>query len=313
MLMLPRRLTLCLALVLASAAAAAGESFYPIVGPGGGIEFIKSRPDGAGAGQPAPAAGAAEPVPAASSSRPVAADEAPASRPTGARYDSEEYVDSEELDSAWQRGGRQRFYLIDDGMGRQTSHAGEGSVDAVADVPSQAPAAEEVSYPLQVAEEVLSAEAAQRRFPALPVCLDPKSRAAAKAIQVGFPAEVVLDRHTYAFLPDSRIVAVYRIGGAGLRNMEASSFSRRDRQPAFASPYLAFLDEQGCLTRVQRSPYQRLYPATTSRHPVLKAELAVHTEEAFMLVLASPAEAEKPAPLPYAPSSYGQLKFTLKK
>lgn len=303
--------------LLAALPAGAGERFYPVMGPDGRMQMIRSE--------------APEPAPAASPSR--SAETAPGTAPGPARaadagvdaaadaagfapYDSDIYADSESVEAAVAResAGKSRFYVIDDGMGSRLSEAPEDAGVLLPPAWPVLPTQEtELSYPLPAALARLEGAAARERFPGLPACLSKERLGRMPAVESGQPATLVLNRGIYQFLDDSRLVEGYRVGGEGPRTLVLRSFSRTDRNPAFAHPHLAFLDEAGCLTRVVTGYFDRLYPSTDDRHTMVRGDVLVHTEEAWMLVLASRGSADIAAALPYGYSPYGQLKFTLKK
>ncbi|HEX4869157.1 MAG TPA: hypothetical protein VFV15_00325 [Moraxellaceae bacterium] len=308
-------------LLVAAQGAVAEERFYPIIGPDGSIRVIhsgapaprgdESRP--ATPGQ-APAAATAAPAGTGERAQPVAS---PAAQPAFAPYDSEEYADSEALEQAVKAdANRKRFYLIQDGMGQQRLDEGGGNDESLL---APAPvAAAPVSGPrerfqeLQAQRRELDPAAGLARHPALPACQPAERLRDAKVLVAAEPLGLVVDTRTYTFLDEAGVVAAYEVAGQGLRTVALRSYSRKDKNPAFVHPDLAFLDGRGCVTRVVSGYFERLYAATDRRHPMLSAELAVHAEEAYLLVLAPVRKGEAPA-LPFAEARTGQLKLTLRK
>lgn len=324
--------------VLLAAAPAAAERFYPVMGPDGRIQMIRSPEAAAETSPPATEPGAADTATAADSAvsqRPAAvvlpapsgageAAPAPAesvnagAAPLFAPYDSDEYADSEAVEQALDReaAGKKRFYVINDGLGANLTEsdpaAGQGGLAPV--LPESLPSLDvEPSYPVPALLQELPAAQARERFPALPACLERPRLDTARLIAGGLPASLVLHRATYTFLDESRLVELYRIAGEGPRTLVLRSYSRTDRNPIFAQPHVGFLDGNGCLTRVVVGYYDELYPRTDSRHAMLRAELMVHSDEAYALVLASRGASEIATALPYGYSPYGQLKLILKK
>lgn len=302
--------------LLAALPAGAGERFYPVMGPDGRMQMIRSEaPEPAPAASPSTADSTTGSAPGPARTADAGVDAAPAAAGF-APYDSDAYADSESVEAAVAResAGKSRFYVIDDGMGSRLTEAPEDAGVLLPPAWPVLPAQEtELSYPLPAALADLDGAAARQRFPGLPACLSKERLGRMPAVASGQPATLVLNKGIYLFLDDSRLVEGYRVGGEGPRTLVLRSFSRTDRNPAFAHPHLAFLDAGGCLTRVVTGYYDRLYPSTDDRHSMLRGDVLVHTEEAWMLVLASRGSADIAATLPYGYSPYGQLKFTLKK
>lgn len=326
--MLTRLSTLALVLWVAQAHAD-GEKFYSVMGPDGGIQLIRSA--GPEAAEPEVAENkAANKKPgrkrrqsADAPASPPAADaeggasaaaqvgHEPAAVPVAA-YDSDQYVDSESLDQALsQPVSKQRFYVINDGVGTQLNQM-DGTALEASSVPVDTP--DEEFQALAIQPAILRGDEATRALPGLTRCLSRERTQAMRLAGLGLPVSTLINKQTYVFLDDSRVVAGFHLEGEGLRTLLSESFSRRDRRPAFVTPQLAFLDEQGCLTRTLTGFFDRLYPATPRRHPALRADLLVHTGEAYLLVLAPESVQQKAsAAAPYELSGYGQLQFTLRK
>lgn len=317
--------------VLWAVAAGAGERFYPVIGPDGTIQQVRSEsgddadPD-AGKKETATAAPAREAAPAAAASGSTGAAAAPrggrgvvepeAGKPSlpHAPYDSEQYVDSEAVDAAAASpASQQRFYMIDEGGGTRISEM-EAEEGAGVDAPVlNAPVQEEPYESLPAAFTEVEAEAAAREFPELPACVAADDLEQAPSLVAGTPGTLLVNRAAYMFLAPSRVLATYRVEGDGPRTIVARSYSRKDRQPAFVHPRLAFLGKDGCLTRVLHGYFERRYQRTDRRHAMLRGDLLMHSQEAWLLVLA-PREGDKTTgELPFLESGHGQLKFTLKK
>lgn len=330
----------CLAAALAAVLPAqAEERFYPVPGPDGRIMMIRGEASdddvegdaAATKGEAAKTVGTAKAEsPAAAAPTTEAADPgtvaaegaAPGAGATDAAgkaaapyapYDSDTYVDAEAIDAAARaEEGKRRFYLIDDGMGGpRVSESDEELLSAPEEaplLPSMVP--EEPYEALPLAGVELDAAASAQRFPGLPACLAQKARESAIPVDQRTPATLVVNRQGLQFLPPTGILSAYRLDGEGLRTLVVRSYSRKTRRPAFVQPPLAFLDARGCLLRVTTDYFERRYGATDARLPMLRADLLVHAEDAFLLVLAggSGAGAEGHP----ARDGLGQLKFTLK-
>lgn len=293
----------------------ANEKFYPIIGPDGNIQVIHGF----------------DPTTNSKSANPSKVDraqnnnEAPSEIPLGGskptqdsddtsvigKYDSESYIQSEVLDEAVARDKeKKKFYFINDVMGSRLNNVDESDDEFKVSALVQ----HENYTSLRSKRISLDADEAVRRFPGLPRCLEENVAIDVGVVKMESPASLILNRQTYHFLPANRALALYRIEGRGLRTIVSGSFSRGDRKPAFVIPYLAFFDAHGCMTRLVYNYFDRLYPATDRTHPELEADLMVHSEESYLLVVApSGKDSETVASLPYEPSEYGQLLFSLKK
>lgn len=301
---------------LASQAAAQEEKFYPVIGTDGRVQVITAPADKEKEAKVRKAKQkktSAEPV---AESLPSDGRKAAPSARAGAAYNSDEYVDSEILDN--QDSGKlekKRFYIIPDELGTQVNQDGMAftPTDESSPVFDDRPV-EDKFRSIDELPEVLKGDLAVSALPGLPQCLGKDDFLKVKDMQVGEPESLLIDKAIYGFLKSPGVVAIYRLPGEGLRTVVASSFSRTDRKPGFVHPYLAFFDGQGCLTRVISNFYESLYPANQRRHPMLRANLALHAEETYMVVLV-PKETQTKlvASLPYQYSRFGQLKFTVKK
>lgn len=313
-------------LLVVAQGSAAEERFYPIVGPDGSIRVIRSKmpPAGAAASAPVPASA---PTPAASapSSAPAgdAAEAASAEKsgapaaagPAFAPYDSDEYADSDAVEQAVKaERPPSRFYLIQDGMGQHTLSEGGKAADADNEPASRPVAAAPEQYrALTPARREFDHAAGVVRYPGLAACLPAQRLKGARPLEKNEPEGLVLDRQLYNFLEKDRVAAVYKVGSEGLRTLALKSYARKDSKPAFADPDLVLLDAGGCMTRMVSGYYERLYAATDKRHAMLSAELDLHADESYLLVLAPVQTEADAAASPFARANIGQLKFTLKK
>ncbi len=313
-------------------AAGAGERFYSIIGPDGKIQQVRgaadddaeSAPESKAAAGSATVKGAtatgSEAVKGATAAVPASgkgAAEAEAGKSAAlphAPYDSEQYVDSELVDGAvGPAAGQQRFYMIDDGTGARVTEMGAGEDAAVEAPVDSAPVIEEPYEALAAAFTELDPAAAVRDFPELPACAVAVDLKQAPVLAPGAPVALVVDRAAYLFLDPTRVLATYRVEGNAPRTVVVRSYSRKDRRPAFVHPRLAFLGEDGCLKRVLHGYFERRYQGTDRRHAMLRGDLIVHADEAWLLVLAPRKDEKAAGESPFLESGYGQLKFTLKK
>lgn len=305
--------------LLATGFSQAEERFYPIVGPGGSITIIRSKENAEGVAAPDASPADAEGDKKDSSTSGSGSGTA-ASTGTGtgkqsvAPYDSDEYTSSEKMEQMDKAGEtRKRFYVIKDGMGEQ--HLGEEGEGVTASQPlfQSVPVKAEKFRTLPRSFLEVSRDAALSRHPGLAACQAPKALKQAISLVAGEVEGFVLDKNAYTFLDRQRVLAIYRVEGEGLRTLELRSYSSKDKSPAFAHPDLMFLDAGGCLTRAVSGYYERWYPATEKRHVMLGAEITVHTEESYVMVMAPIQSAQAAVATPFRESGTGQLQFTLEK
>jgi hypothetical protein len=298
-------------LLAAPLAVHAAENFYQVIDPNGNVQIIHGAQPEKATEPSAPAAKKPKPEVA---EKPMAAPEAGQPAPVApAPYDSDVYLDSELIDNARPvADANSRFYVINDG-GPGVLSLGEGGESLpVSEFPLTGAVVTEQadSLPLPIERRLLSAERALHQWPQLPRCFAKDKLDSGRIVEV--PAQsLILDKQSYAFPEGPQTVAIFRLGGAGLRSIMVRSFARTDRNPAHASPALALLDQSGCLNRVVGGYFERSYPATNMRHAMLEGAIDVHAEEQYLLVLAVKDEAA--ASSPYKQSNYGQLMFSLKK
>lgn len=317
------RASLVLVLSLTASVASADERFYPIMGPDGRIQMIRSE---APPKSPASAAPAAE-VPAsdaAAAAKPAGAGTSPASvvkdQPAPelphAAYDSDEYVDSEAMEAATRPAaeGRKRFYMVQDGMGQYVSEPEAASAEAVAPPPARTAAEAGARWEAVAATGAIWSPAeATAAMPWLSTCVDAREREHWLTLVAGEGQDAVVDRPDLALAGRQRVHSGWRLEGQGPRTLVLNSYARSQRRPAFLEPRLAFLDAGGCVTRIVQGWFDRRYAANDRRHAFLRAELVVHSGEEAVLLLLPPEQDKLTASGPWQSSRTGQLKFTLKK
>lgn len=295
----------------------AEEKFYPIVGADGNIHLIKSpvgpasKPDTATATVELPR-DEQTPLQIKDEKGSDKKADQPSEEIVAAPYDSDSYTDSDVLDQAYNRPSEKRFYIINDALGLQMNESTGEAISSAPIVETATP--EEFFHAVESEKLRLTADEAMREFPGLPGCISASEAKGLASVDDGSPRLVLFNRQTYAFLDKSRVVAAFKLGGVGLRTIISNAFSMRDKAPVFVNPFLAFLDEKGCITRVVQGFHEKLYPATKKRHPMLKSTHVVHSEESYMLVLApKETKAVPSAEGSFGHASYGQLQLLLKK
>lgn len=315
----------CLVLIAVASTAFADERFYTVMGPDGRLQVIKEAPATAPA---APAASGARPDVAASGEASAAeAGKAPPddrqapgqTTPGGlAAYDSDEFTDVEVVDGELHKQQtRKRFYLINDGMGEQVRElpvAPEASGESAADMSVAKPLQKAARFrAIQTAYTELAGDSARTAYAGLRECLTREALGGLRDLVPDEAQSVVLSRQVYQFPDPAGMAAGYRVAGEGLRGVVLRSYSRTDRNPAYAEPALAFLDGQGCPRRIVTGYADKLYEATDKSHSSLRAELEMRGDERYLLVMATPVAGPTAPERAFSPSRYGQIKLILKK
>lgn len=307
-------------LFLVSSYASAEDRFYPVIGVGGAITVIHSargddkKPSADSDGKPIDSREKLDtnergsPVASVSTTEPASTS----AEISMALYDSDNYTSSEELDKAISTEHKRRFYLIDNVLTGMQVEAETGSVsEEKAELsPSTAASNAKAVTELSKSVQVLTADEALERVAGLRHCITLPVGGADIAVD-GEAATLILNKQKYAFIDDSGMLELYRLGGDGLRTLRARSYSSKDSRKVFASPLLALYDAHGCLVRVVSNYFDRFYEPTAKRHAGLGSELVIHAEERFLAVIAPTAGLSLLLPTPYESSATGQLTFSL--
>lgn len=315
----------CLVLVAAVSTAVADERFYTVMGPDGRLQVIReaapaapSSPVASGARTDAATSSEASAAPA----RNVGPDNMQEPVPTTpgglAPYDSDEFTDVEVVDGELHKQqSRKRFYLVNDGMGaqvRESSAAPEASGEPAAVGSEAKPVPKTVRFrAIQPAYAELTGESALTAYSGLRECQAQEALGGFRDMKPDEAQSVVLSRQVYQFPDRTGMVVGYRVAGEGLRALVLRSYSRTERNPAYAEPALAFLDGQGCLRRIVTGYADRLYEASDKSHSSLRAEVEMRGDERYLLVMATPTAAPAAPERAFSSSRYGQIKLFLKK
>ncbi|MDQ8036254.1 MAG: hypothetical protein REI12_02455 [Pedobacter sp.] len=276
------RLSLILLIVVASHAEAE-ERFYQVIDAGGRVQVIREEVVASPAVAPAKKA-ADSPVPPSRTAvekvqvPPSVSDKKPGA--PYAAYDGGEYVDSEAMDESHQTNNeRQRFVILNDGVGQRIENM-DGSNQAFS-----SPSIE------QKVEEGVQLKNTYLQLPVTQVqgmtngCMSPVQRQQARSLASGRLTDVVFDRALSNFVTTGQLVEAYRINDVGVRTISLHSYSRTDFEPAFVVPFIAFADSKGCINRIVDGYFQRFYPETKSRHPLLEASLLMHSGDEYLLLI----------------------------
>ncbi len=284
------RIFVVICLLCVTGKVVAEDRFYQIMDATGRIQVIKApaqsvpAPAVEGDKADAPASVPAQ-LPATLSTAPAPAPAPAPASPASvaapyARYDSEQFVDSEALDEAHQKSSRSKFYVLSDPAGTQIQAMSEDGA---------------------VLAPVLSSDKAEREFVALKdsavissgpevgaagrLCFSEKQLDKGDELPAGSLQDVIFDHKLGGFVPPSGLVQVYRVIGEGFGSLRVRSYARKDADPEFVVPRLGFADASGCVTRMTDLYFQRYYSATKSRHPMLEADLVLHAEDVYLVLL----------------------------
>lgn len=199
-----------------------------------------------------------------------------------ASYDGDEYVDSEAMDNSHQtQREKQRFFIMSDGAGQRIENMSGGYEQASAS-PSQSSVLQDEFLSLRVSYTQLPLTLAR----VMPNgCLSGQQIEGARALGSSRLSDVVFDKQLMNFVAPGQAIQVYRVSSEGARTISFRSYSRTDVEPAFAVPFVAFADGKGCINRIVDGYFQRFYPETKSRHPLLEGELVMHADDAYVMLI----------------------------
>ena len=299
-------MTALLLVAAGSSLAAEGERFYQVMGPDGRMQTVKAAP----ASKPQPTASKPDvtALPGDAEAQPAAKAEAAPQETAAAKhapYDGETYLDSDQLEqSGFNPENRKKFFITSDGMRQRVE---ENLMPATA--ADNTPEAPLVAKPAALNRSHTELDESFREVsPAAVVgsaglCIDPR--------QAGQLADQALrlreDKRTVYFSQGDPLIASYSIQGQGLRTVQLRSYTDSIKSPSFFSPYIGLADDKGCVVRVLDNYFQRSYAVTKTQYEMLEAEITLHGEERYLLVLRAQPDAPLQPELAYAKSPFGQI------
>lgn len=306
---------LVMALLFASAGIALaeeGERFYQVIGPDGRLQTV--RAPGASV-KPQAAESKSEPVAVPAAGKKTA-DLPKADLPNevgqqqgtelkSAPYGGEAYLDSDRLEqSGFNPESRRKFFITSDGMRQRVE---ENLMPATADSSPEAPL---TAAPAELRRNHTELPVGFREVS--PASIPVFSGLCVETAGVGVLADEASrlreDKRSVYFGRGEPVIAAYRIRGEGLRTVQLRSYTDSIKSPAFFSPYIGLADDSGCVVRVLDGYFQRNYAVTKTQYEMLEAEITLHAEERYLLVLrAAPPEASLRPDLAYAQSPFGQI------
>jgi hypothetical protein len=227
--------------------------------------------------------------------------------PLYAPYNGADYLDSEVLDAATQNQRKKNyFYIINDGVGNRVAQQDSEFSSPIAEDEATIVARSQVFTTLPNEFTQISNEVDIKNLLGAVVCLSADRLKKPESVSSNEWSMVYIDQSALRFAGALGVLAVYKVGGDGLRSIVARSFARSTKQPAFSRPYLAFAGSDGCISRVLTAYFQREYAGTQTQYPKLEAEVSVHAEEKYFVVLV-PGKKSVAAPVSYQLSPYGQF------
>lgn len=211
---------------------------------------------------------------------PAATPEAPA---------SDEYVDSELLESTnFNPTHKKRFYVVNDGMGSRVEETESQLTGADGKEPAffaADPVAPFTPVEMELIETV-DEQVLKTLINAKSFCLSEKELTGASTLSRKSSFPVIIDRKAWQFLGAGGVVRVLRVSGNGLRKLGIRSYSKKERRPGFVIPVLVMADEKGCAIRAIPDGYfDRRYGATKTRHERLEGSIIMMSAERFLLVV----------------------------
>lgn len=224
---------------------------------------------------------------------------------THAPYGSDVYLDSEVLDSTgFNPEQKQNFYIIPDGSGTRIEQSEAGASDAPS-APERPVLVQRVAIEFDEFEQISSPSELEILLGGS-LCLSTDKAKKALDLRKGRWESIYIDKQTMSFVGPRGLLAVYRVGGVGMRSIKLRSYASRDKPPSFVRPYIVLIGESGCAARALIAYFQRKYAATESQHAMVEAELTMHTEEKYLLVVMPDAKSQSGS-MAYQLSQYGQL------
>lgn len=284
------RFSLFFLFLCAASVALAEERFYQVIDASGRMQLIREGIDEKAVEKSAeeksdsPRSRATDVSPSVSAEKFDETAPAPAlvkASPSSpyAVYESDEYIDSEVMDESHRSNDKKRFVILSDGVGQRIENM-SGTNEAF-------------SAPLSTAISE-NYVALKNTYVPLPIvsakdirggCLSEPQMNAAQLLPVGRISDIVFDKRLANYIAAGELVQTYRIRGHGARTVFLRSYAKTDLEPSFIVPLLAFADAKGCIDRVADSYFQRFYPETKSRHPLLEASLVMHSEDTYLLFI----------------------------
>lgn len=291
-------LSLLLGAALFASEGYAEERFYQVIDASGRLQVIKgdvledkrdARPELSGSSGtaavkpgalPEPGGDAKSPASATGSSSEKGEVKAPVKAPYAA-YDGGEFVDSEQMDVSHQQQGRDKFYVVSDSAGTRYERISEGD-GAVSPLPSSDVTSERAYIELKNDYRLLQDISAVNSGS---LCFSEKQVKNGEELQAGKSRDVAFTKGVRGFVRPLAAVQLYRVVGEGFGSLHVRSYAAKDIEPEFVKPLLGFADASGCLTRVVDGYFQRYYEPTVSKHSMLEANLALHAEDAFVILI----------------------------
>lgn len=220
-------------------------------------------------------------------------------RESAGASEEQEYLDSEELErSGFNREKKKRFYLLNDGVGGRIE---ESAGPEGGDSPNSSSMFMTTAAPLEYFKVLKSSPSELHSQDDLQgvfkigfkggsktglLCLDSKELKRSRVLSSDISDEVLINRKTWHFLGEGGVVSVFSVAGEGLRSISVQSMSHSDRNPAFAEPYFAYADANGCITRITTGGYfEHWLAATNARHPLLQGHLTMLSGDKYLLVV----------------------------
>lgn len=298
---MPARLVVCALLVLTVQVVEAEQRFYQVVGPDGRVRTLvddqsasPAPPETDSPSRPAGFLGLKKlfgskadvekkVVPAVPASQKV--NQPPAKWAT---YDSDEYLDSEILDStSFNPEKKSNFYIINDGVRARVEERVSGDEGTHLIAPAQELSLPERAFiPLPDEYRELTAVSDMRALLDIDsLCLAAAQVKKAKVLKEGEVTGVQLDRQALNFVKPRQVLEVFRLDTDDGGMFTVMSYAATERKPAFGRPVIAFADENGCVTRALTGYFQHQFEATKTRYSMLQAQFNLHPQETYVLVV----------------------------
>lgn len=309
---------LLIALCPVATIVAAEQKFYQVMGADGQMQTIMmpDEPAPANAAKTAkavkktePASSAVEPaelatpvpVPAAPvlpASAPVAVPQPPsASVPSGAAASGAsgegtdaEFIDSERLErEGFNLEKKKRFFLLNDGMGSRVEEVQDGLLTDRVNTPVAPPPLEEEGLVARWSNdpvELVNPSALHAVRSGKSLCLSPKELSGAEQVGRGSIRAVQVNARAWQFLGQGGVLKLFAVEGKGLKKLSLTSYSRKEKNPAFFMPVIAVADEKGCISRAVTAGYfERWIGATKTRQHSVQGSFIMLSGDVYVVLL----------------------------
>lgn len=285
------RTLICILCIAGASPVAAQKRFYQVVEPDGSIRLVEGD---AATSAIAPSAQGKPEKPQAASKKRV--EGSGASAPPTIDVDGEAYIDADTLLNQGKPASsdQKRFYILRDGAGSRIEES-DGQVVMPLDAARLLTPTELPSRVIESAVRFWSwPEAKDHGLLDLSACLSlPDLKKQSRRLLVSNEVSVAIDRRARLFVTPGQVLATFAFPVNVPSDVWVSSYSVSQSRPDFIEPALAFVGDDGCISRVVTGYLTHEFAPTNQRHPERRGRVTLLADEAYVVVLmpaAAPAE-----------------------